>query len=890
MASRSQPRFPKLAYSRNASDDVKSVMSKLVRDPEQPKQSAKGSHQDIAVSRDMFEKLSKATAQDAIDADSVFQLLPDVELAEQILVGSILSPKDMTNVELGITVAEGLFDSEVARPLLTILEEYFKHDYKIDDRLDGMLEEILFKKGAHILAVLPENNLDQIINGRERLSTERYHQAVSRIQQSLPLGFLGHPREERVAMESFRRRESAQGIQGYVTGRRNKQYEIKIPHVAVTDNFDLLKTPEIHKRGRQSALGSLLGRHNVSMEAAAKGMTPEQIDALYDRPKQQAQTTHTVIPQGYMDRPSVGHPMVMKLPIESVIPVHVPGQPEEHIGYFVMIDQNGRPVVRDENRDYYGELRTSFSSNTQDNTSELVRQTKEAMGGVQPDNSQDIDQIHQAYAAIIENDLINRLRNGIYQEEFEVGTSDEIYRIMLHRSLKAQQTQLLYIPAELMTYIAFDYNDRGIGQTLLTQSKILSSMRSVLLFAETMSGVRNAVGRKRANINVDPDDPDPQKTISDIQAAVLESAHRGFPLGSPDPGQTLDYLNRAGFDFSINVESDNYPTTKVEFDDYNTQQQAGNPELQDRLRRMHISGMGINPELVDPSQSPEFATSVVNNNLIMTRRVMRYQKRFTRQLTKFIQTFTTHSSTLKAKLLEEVKSNHRKLNKEHKKLSHEEVVDEFIASLSASLPAPDTTRIDQQLQAFEQYTNLLDRSLESYITADLFPSEMLQREPDVVNHVISVVRAYYQRLWLERNNVLPELDQLTQMDGKKSGFNLLDIQEGQFNSLGEAIQSYLEGINKTKEKWSEKYQEQMDEEDGAGGFGDTTETDDFGGSTDDFSTDDTGGDLNEEEDFGEEETEEEVEEETPESEEETEEEESEEEEGEGEKDDASKKK
>lgn len=862
-------RHPTLNYTRGVSDEVKAVFSKLTRDPDQPRQQRPSDKRDLPLSRDILEKQSKDIAQDSIDADSVFQLLPDVELAEQILVGSILSPKDMTNVELGFTVEEGRFDSEVTRPLLNVIETHFKEHYKINDRLDGMLEEILFTKGAHILTVLPENNLDQIINGASGLSMERYEQAMTRMQQTRPLGFLGHPREERVSMEQFHRFEDALKIKGVLKGKRSGPVEL--PHVEVTDKFDALKTPGLSKVGRHVKINNLLGRHNVSIESASKGMTAEQIDALYERPNQEGTTTQTVVPSLYMDKPSVGHPLVLKLPMESVIPVYVPGQPEEHIGYFVMIDHNGRPILRDKNRDYYTELRAGFKANTQDNTSELVRQTREAMGGVQPDNTENVDQIQKAYAEIIENDLVNRLRNGIYKEEFSLGSTEEIYTIMLHRSLKQQRTQLLYIPAELVTYMAFEYDDNGVGRSLLTKSKILSSMRSVLLFAETMSGVRNAVGRKKANINVDPDDPDPEKTISDIQSLILESSHRGFPLGSPDPGQTLDYLNRAGYDFSINVESDNYPTTKVDFDDYQSNVQAGNPELSDKLRRMHISGWGINPELVDPTQSPEFATSVVNNNLMMSRRVLRIQKRFTRYITHFVRNFTTHSATLRQELNEALKGCKQKLTPEHRKLDDETLLDTFIQAVSVSLPEPDTTRIDQQQQAFEQYSNLLDRALEAYITADLFPAEMLSREPDTVNHVISMIRAYYQRMWLERNNVLPELNQLTEMDGRKSKFSLLDVQKGQFKSLGEALQEYFEGINGIKEKWADKYQETVEEttdtsfgddksgdDDGLGGddtFGEEDPLeggeDDLGGEEDLDGDEDTTEDDSEEDDTGE---------------------------------------
>ena len=441
-----------------------------------------------------------------------------------------------------------------------------------------------------------------------------------------------------------------------------------------------------------------------------------------------------------------------------------------------MIDQNGRPVVREEGKDYYGELRSNFKGNTKDNTSELVKRTKEAMGMASNENGLEFDQIQQAYTGIIENDLVNRLRNGLYGEEFELGAATDIYRIMLYRSLKNQNTQLLYIPAELVVYMAFDYNKHGIGQTLLTQSKILSSMRSVLLFAETMSGVRNAVGRKRANISVDPEDPDPEKTISDVQAAILESSHRGFPLASPDPGQTLDYLNRAGFDFSINVESDNYPTTKVEFDDYNSNVQAGSPELQDRLRRMHISGFGMNPELVDPQSSPDFATSVVNNNLIMTRRVIRYQKRFTRMVSKFTQLVSNHSANIRAKLAEVMEEQKAKLTTEQKRENTEALIDQFVEAITVTLPTPDTTALTNSCKRTTSTHNCWSGHWKR-ITQDLF-ARGTGSELNTVDHVIAVIKAYYQRMWLDRNNVMPELDKLTEMEDDKHAFNLFDVQEG----------------------------------------------------------------------------------------------------------------
>lgn len=835
--SSNRSKYPKLAYSRDVPDTTRALLSKLVTSPDQSHRQ-KGPGTQIVLSKDTLEKVSAHAGQDMVDSTTVFQMLPDVELAKQILVGAILSPRDLSVADINIGVEEGQFDSELARPLLDVVETYFKQVYKIDGQLDDILTEILFTKGAHVLAILPENNLDAIINGQGRLSMESYRQVVDRISSGRPLGILGHPTDTHVSMEAYSQLRSPP-VSGVV--RLNREpVRATLRGVQVSDNFELLKAPLARQKARASRLGQLLYKHTVSMETAAKALKPEDIEKLYRRPNETHIPTQVVTPQAYMERPSVGHPLVLTLPMESVIPVHVPGNPSEHIGYFLLLDQNGHPITRNTHRDYYGELRNGFRGNNQDNSSDMVKKVKEAFGGVEIRQDVELEQIQNAYTTILENDLINRLQNGIYGESFEVGASEEIYRIMLYRTLKAQKTQLVYIPAELMVYMAFSYNEHGVGETLLTQSKILSSMRSVLLFAETMAAVRSAVGRKRVNINIDPDDTDPERSISDIQSLIMESASHAFPVASPDPAMTIDYLNRAGFDFSINIEGDNYPNTKVEFDDFQTTPAGGNQELSDRLRRMHVSGFGLTPEMVDPTQPPELAVSVVNNNLMMMRRVMRYQQRFTPFLTKLVQVFTRNSSILRAELQEVLTSNKAKLNPDQKKLETDDVIEEFIDALKVSLPSPDTSKLEQQLAAFEQYTNLLDRALEAYITPDLFPAELLEREPDTIQHITAIVRAYYQRVWLSANNVMPELDQLTEMDGKKPYFSLLDIQQAQFTSLGEAIHTYIEGIEKQGRAWKKKYGEPEGEEGGFGEDGSGSTSDDTYDGGDDFGMDESG--------------------------------------------------
>lgn len=851
-----QTQYPKLSPVRQASPAMNALLSKLTPDNQSinPRGSRSGQ---IGINRFMLERISSNTAQNVMDSDSIAQLLPDIELVEQILVGSILSPKDMVDTNTSYVTAENQFDSELAAPMLEVVETHFKRDYKIDDRMDLILEKILTTKGACITAVLPENNLDMIINGGRRLSMETFDVVLNRLQNHQPLGFLGHPTEARVSMESFNGNyQDTAKVKG-----RIKDHAIELGFVTVTDNYDVLKSPDFKKRRREMAISSKLQRRRTSMESAAanlmhsEGLTAEQIDQLYRKRPVQGRHAQVLVSQPYMERAPVGHPLSIDLPIEAVVPVFVPGKPDEHVGYFVLLDNFGRPVVKSNGRDFYGEMRTSFQENRRENTSSLLRMTREAMGNLYQEGTLELEQVHQTYAAILENDLQNRLRNGMYDEELEIGMTEEIQRIMLYRAFKAQNTQLLYVPAELISYIAFNYNEDGIGQTLLARSKILANMRSILLFADTMSAVRNAIGRKKVNINIDNGDTDPEKTISDIQTMILESAHRGFPLGAPDPSQSLDYLNRAGFDFAINVDADTYAQTKVEYDDYVTQVQAGNPELQDKLRRMHVSSFGLPPDIGDPQSTPDFAVSVVNNNLILTRRVKRYQKLLCTGMTKFVRCYISHSSILLERLTAVVDENEAKRSPEQKKQSTEEIVQDFIAAVEMRLPEPENSRIEQHTQSLEQYITLLDRSLEAFISADLFPEDALGGTPGVVEKAIAQIRAYFIRQWLAKENIMPELEILTRMDEDHPAFSILDIQSNYMRSLGSAMQQFVKGLADIKKDWDKTFAPPTDTFDTdpmatEGGEGEPMDGDDLGGS--DFGGDDfgTGDDLGEGTDTG----------------------------------------
>jgi hypothetical protein len=824
-------RYPRIQAQTPLGDANRSVLSKLVRDQNTPGVQNTNRHYILTDPLSM-NRISRHTAQNIVDSDAIMQVLPEMEHVIQIVVGTILNPKDMSNTELNISL-DDTFNSELSRGFLDVVGDYFKKDYKMGDRLEKVLEDIVARKGAYIQAVIPENALDLIINGARRISTEDFDKYAKRFEQGRPLGILGVAelpeslkghQAETVSIEAF-----GPDVQQILT-----TVGFQESGITVSDNYHLLKNHAHNRKRSRSRINALIRRESVSLEqeaSHANGLTPDQVEELYRRGQAQFQQTIIVDKPEFMERPSVGHPLVLDLDPAAVVPVFPPGRPYEQVGFFVLVDMYGRPVSTDQSSDYYNELRNDFDKRygQTDNSSELLRITREAMGGGDAQNKYEIEQIHMSYNSIMEADLKKRLVNGAYREEFELGFSEEIKRIMFSRHLKQQNTRLIYVPAELMVYSAFYYDVNGVGQSMLARSKVLANMRSVLLFAETMAGVRNAVGRKKVNINLDPNDPDKTATISDVQQLILESGRRGFPIGAPDPASILDYLNRAGYDFSINANgAEDFHQMTVDYDDYNTNIQAGNPELQDRLRKMHISSMSVPPEKADPENGAEFATSIVHNDLLFARRVKSMQKAFTDSLTKFVRVYTLNSSILVNKLLDHLKEQPGMIPAEYSNRPGMEVIEDFINALVVKLPEPDTSRTTLMLEMMEQHSQLLDKVLESYITVDLFPEEYLVKGGSVEKAIVAI-KAYFMRLFIQDNNIMPQVAILYEMEEGKPVFSLFDTQKVAFDSLGTVIQEYIHGLEQTREEWTKKFVDKAAGMDGMGGGG----TDDFGGGGDD---------------------------------------------------------
>lgn len=710
----SDRRFARLDTKR-MSDDVQAVVDKLVADrTAQP--TTRNGNKPIALSNDTFlKKVSDSTAARVADAESLFQLLPDTELSMQILISSILSPKDMVNTELTFTVESGADEQELVGAMLGVVEEYFDKSYKIKKILTPILQDVLFMTGSYPLLVLPENTIDDAINSPERVSIESLRGEIDTTGNLHPMGFLGPSK----APPKDTTRTALEAIYGELpTPVRNQAIESKMSlsvdgntplkfdtGIEVIDNFSVLKLPILQEKVRQDRIQDILSmghttfrhnHHNVGLEAKRdkpgrkskeSSLTNDQVEtSLFKNRRYRITPAFSLVPSDMLPDKPVGHPLVMKLPSESVIPVHVPSNPDEHIGYFVLLDDWGNPIVKSHTADYFTDMTTNINSNA-DMVSQLTAMTRRAEKGRMTNDTETDHDIVQVYGDLVVEDLVNRLKNGIYGDGVSISRPQEVYRVMLSRALAKMKTKLLYVPADLMTYIAFDYNRYGMGASLLEKGRILASIRSIMLFANTMSMIKNSVAREQLNITLDPNDKNPSETVEFLMHEYAKTRQASYPVGASNPLDIIDFLQNAAVQVAVTGNT-GYPETKFEVEDKASGKTQPNTELMNELRDQFIMSLGLSPETVVAAANAEFATTIVTQNLLLTKRVIQYQEKLTSFVEDHIQKYIMYSGYLMDALREVVRHNKSSVAKARKTKEDEKAE---LAPDTETPPAEDTT-------------------------------------------------------------------------------------------------------------------------------------------------------------------------------------------------------
>lgn len=889
--------FPKIASSRKIPDEIKATIGKLARDPHGTSRGSKGIQiPDNRVLGHVANKTignindARNGFQVLPDMDYARQIIVSATISPGDLTETkVLYSVNNDDLDTNLTgpmlrEVQTFFDDtyRITKLLPTILSDvlFEKGSYPILIMPESSIDQIINSdqyKGASMESAVAslENHL------REEVGADGIY---------VPWGALGFPSQTNkgagVSFESLTKEELTKyshivfpsmesNDQGNVT-RKNACDALNLiaanreKNFVVTDNPNILKRPMVLETKRKIAIRRIYGGklrgglkrtsstpqpnpaagqsilydgksvklatgfESASLEDARKPTTLNEVEsAFYSQRRYQHIPVQPVLTKSQVGAETYGHPIVMHLSPEAVIPIHVPGNPAEHVAYYVLLDINGNPLSVTAHDNYYDDIRNQLNSNDQF-SSQMLQTARRGMEGQGTINNEIIDEMTRIHSDTIESDLLARLRAGVMDGEYNLSRTDHISQVMFSRHLKGQKTIMLYVPAEMMTYIAFDYNEYGVGKSLLEDAKILTSIRSALMLANTLATLNNAAGGKTIAITLDPKDENPAETVEFLLSEHAKVNSEGFAriIGQTHPLGLADQIQNHGVNVMVEGNS-RYPETKFDVSSRDGTAKPVDLELEKTMRDRHYQVFGLSSELADGINEADFATTVVQKNLMLLKRVIHNQDKLEPFLCDFVRQYTLNSGIL-LDLLRAIVEENKKFLPDGKKSSADvdEFIHDFIMALEASLPRPEVNDIAKQMEAFDAYTAGLEKIVSVYLSEEMFITDANVGVEDILPAVKANIISEFQRRWLRARNIMSEVDIFSTMDEEDApAFDFLEVSQNHLEGLTNSLMKYMKSALKNLEKKSKKKAEiekLKADADGMGGG------DDLGGGTDDL--------------------------------------------------------
>lgn len=750
----------------------------------------------------------RRTLRDATDIRNIFQTMPDLHLPREILISAIMSPGDLSQQTLIFGNDMKGCDTALTAPLVQNLENFFITTKKTDTKVAEWVDDALIWSGAHPILIIPEATLDRLVLGDNDASMESISSYGGEFVDGWykPKGIFGLSvptanGDAYVSMESASGRIRQDSMAEYHTIKtRNGEKKVSLP-IRVTDNMAVLRTPAVQKMKRSRVMENAYG--TPSLEARKRqrradnqkeGASNSEIyNKFYRQPQQVRRSRLQVVPSGKQaGGGNAGHPLEYHLSTEAVMPVCVPGDESNHVGYIILLDANGYPISYSRRLNYYDDIRRSSGGGSSDNAGssggvagELIQMSKEAIvGGIANASNSQIDRLADLHADLVDADIVARFRTGMMGGDFELSHTEHIDRLMFARTMKNQLTTMLYVPAELMIYMAYEYNEFGIGKSILEDAKSLAAMRAAVTVANVIGSTKNAIPGKDINIELPEDDGDPLGTATFMANEALGLAYHQFPMAISSTVGLAEQLQMSSF--SVNVTGNpRFPEVKTSISPRESTFAQIDNDLQQQLRDDLTRVFGLTPEMVDNVNQPDFATTAVQNSLMLQKRVMVIQGKTNPMLTDYVRIFTYNSGILIGELMDIIEQNAKYLPDEYKN-DPEGFLEEFLNNLTVKLPAPESDNLTKQMELFNNFSETLDKALPAYITEEYFDGYAPDKIKEAMTSVVAAWKGVILRSWMRKRGILRELDVFSSVE---DGSPMMDLTEEMSNHVESVMKS-----------------------------------------------------------------------------------------------------
>jgi hypothetical protein len=356
-------------------------------------------------------------------------------------------------------------------------------------------------------------------------------------------------------------------------------------------------------------------------------------------------------------------------------------------------------------------------------------------------------------------------------------------------------------------------------------------------------------------MKLDPRDPDPMKTIEMAQNEIVRARQLSVPLSVSNVTDITDFIQIAGFEWKFEGHP-GIPDVSFDFQDVQSNKQKADSDLQDNLRKSSIMGTYVSPEMVDNGFNSEFATSVVANNILFSKRIIELQEIFNPQITDHLRKCVKFSQPLMDELRDILVQNKDKLKLEEidikdyngnaiederkEKIVISEILNEFINNFNVELPKPASITLEQQMTDLETYSSAVDKAIDlAYMNDQMVNENTMGQFSGNLETLKSMYKAHFIRRYLSEKGVMTELaDIVTLNEHGESTIDLPATTEQHLLALIRAMVPTVATLNAIRKKMDSASTElgftEPEEVESPDSGGDSGGGDDSGGGMDDF--------------------------------------------------------
>lgn len=660
-----------------------------------------------------FGALSRKGITDTLDNERIIQMAPEISLAASIMIPSILSPNDMRAGVINIVCDGGDITEDQKSEISSYLTTLFESRLNLSTMLPKWIYQAMYRAGATPLLVLPLKTLMDEMDDKsqyiETASTEAISEMADKFASTSEFGFA----------QTTNSKTYTASLESLCAPVLSAAFQDKDAKRRVTENA---KSTE----ALQSLIGEICSTEALTIIDNPNAVTLPKVKNAATARKNSGKTRRYLEADTYAfpDAQSTDmtdlcdNPIWWELPAEAVIPIFTPGTPADHLGYFVVMDENGHPIDAGATRDNNlasmagpSNYANSQRSNQFYNLFQSYGFTRNEMYDRVPER----DVMEHLYQSIVEHHLTAKTMEAGYAN-VGLGDNGPLYRAMLTRFLQQKRTRLLFVPKEFMTYFCFRHSRNGTGVSKLDDLKWILSLRISLLVARMISAFKNSIDKKRLTINLA--DTHVSNVNQHMRTALQQAISKDMWSFSYNPSDVAALI--AERSYSIDLTGVQGIADYKIASELDTRPQSSQPdnELANDIKNMEYLGLEVPPSVLNNLSEAEFSRSVATTNIIFSRRLSVYQKIVAKYLGAFIQNYCRYSKEITTAIKAIVDPSNKSTgvkndgNVSDNKAARGVDVGAIINSIKIVLPdptmAPDSAQFDtlnSALQSFQTISN-----------------------------------------------------------------------------------------------------------------------------------------------------------------------------------------